>query len=76
MKPTVFIHTNDKQMVGAILGRHSLKRNLTKPDAFEVQITHREDFPFFDEFERDLDAPQPCAPRCDRRDGSPRLSMP
>ena len=51
MKPTVFIHTNDKQMVGAIVGRHSLKRNSTKPDAFDVRITRREDFPFFDEFE-------------------------
>src|SRR4029078_6122442 len=51
MKPTVFIHTNDKQMVGAIVGRHSLKRNSAKPDAFEVRITRREDFPFFDQFE-------------------------
>lgn len=51
MKPTVFIHTNDKQMVGAIVGRHSLKRNSAKPDAFDVRITRREDFPFFDEFE-------------------------
>jgi hypothetical protein len=51
MKPTVFIHTNDKQMVGAIVGRHSLKRNSANPDAFDVRITRREDFPFFDEFE-------------------------
>lgn len=51
MKSTVFIHTNDKQMVGAIVGRHSLKRNSARPDAFDVRITRREDFPFFDEFE-------------------------
>jgi hypothetical protein len=51
MKPTVFIHTNDKQMIGAVVGRHSLKRNSARPDAFDVRITRREDFPFFDEFE-------------------------
>ena len=51
MKPTVFIHTNDKQMVGAIVGRHSLKRNSANPDAFDVRITRREDFPFFESFE-------------------------
>lgn len=51
MKPCVFIHTNDKQMVGAIVGRHSLKRHSARPDAFDVRITRREDFPFFDEFE-------------------------
>jgi hypothetical protein len=51
MKPAVFIHTNDKQMVGAIVSSHSLKRNSAKPDAFDVRITRREDFPLFDEFE-------------------------
>jgi hypothetical protein len=48
MKPTVFIDTNDKQLLAAIVGRHSLKRNLAGPDALN---TSREDFPFFDEFE-------------------------
>ncbi len=51
MKPTVFIHTNDKQMVGAIVGRHALKRNSAKPDAFDVRITRREDFPYFEAYE-------------------------
>jgi len=48
---TVFIHTNDRQMLGAIVSRHSLKRNSTKPDRFDVRILRREDFPFFEEFE-------------------------
>jgi len=51
MKNTVFIHTNAKQMVGAIASAHSLKRNSRNPDAFDVRITSREDFPFFQEFE-------------------------
>ena len=51
MKNTVFIHTNAKQMVGAIASAYSLKRNSRNPDAFDVRITSREDFPFFDDFE-------------------------
>ena len=51
VKSTVFIHTNSKQMLGAIVGRHSLKRNSANPDAFDVRITSQEDFPFFAEYE-------------------------
>jgi len=51
MKNTVFIHTNAKQMVGAIASAYSLKRNSRNPDAFDVRITSREDFRFFDAFE-------------------------
>ena len=47
MKNTVFIHTNAKQMVGAIASAYSLKRNSRNPEAFDVRITSREDFPFF-----------------------------
>ena len=51
MKNTVFIHTNGKQMAGAIVSRHSMKRNSADPDAFDVRIVAQEDFPFFKEFE-------------------------
>lgn len=51
MKNTVFIHTNEKQMVGAIVSEHSFKRNSKNPDAFDVKIIRREDFKFFDDFE-------------------------
>jgi len=51
MKKTVFIHTNAKQMLGAIVGKHSLKRNSANPDAFDVQITAQEDFPVFSKFQ-------------------------
>jgi len=50
-KPTVFIHTNDKQMLGAEVGRWSLKRNSRTPDAFEVEIIRTEDHPFLQERE-------------------------
>jgi len=51
MKNTVFIHTNDKQMVGAIVSEHSFKRNSKKPNAFDVKIIRREDYDFFNNYE-------------------------
>jgi hypothetical protein len=46
MTPTVFIHTNHKQLVGALVSSHSLKRNSRQPDRFEVRIIHSDDHPF------------------------------
>jgi hypothetical protein len=51
MKNTVFIHTNGKQLVGAIVSQHSLKRNSSSPEAFDVKILQIEDHAFFKEFE-------------------------
>lgn len=51
MKNTVFIHTNDKQMVGAIVSGHSFKRNSKNPDKFDVKIIRREDYDFFNAYE-------------------------
>jgi hypothetical protein len=51
MTYTVFIHTNAKQMVGAQVAAHSLKRNSSRPDAFDVRILRREDYPFFEAYE-------------------------
>jgi hypothetical protein len=51
MRNTVFIHTNGKQIAGAIVSAHSLKRNSRDPEAFDVRIVRQEDFPFFKEFE-------------------------
>lgn len=47
MTCTVFIHTNAKQMAGAIVSRHSLRRRSARPDAFDVQILASGDFPVF-----------------------------
>jgi hypothetical protein len=45
MKPTVIIHTNDKQMLGALVSAHSYRRNSRNPDAFDVRILKAEDRP-------------------------------
>jgi hypothetical protein len=45
MKPAVFIHTNDKQMLGALVSAHSYRRNSRNPDSFDVRILRAEDFP-------------------------------
>jgi hypothetical protein len=52
MKPCVFIHTNHKQYIGAIVSLHSMRRNSTNPDAFDVKLieyeTHKD---FFKKYE-------------------------
>jgi len=47
MKNTVFIHTNAKQIAGAIVSAHSLKRQSADPDAFDVKIIKVEDYDYF-----------------------------
>ena len=47
----VFIHTNAKQMLGAKVGCHALKRNSLNADKFDVRIIDKDDYPYFDEFE-------------------------
>ncbi len=54
MKPTVFIHTNDKQRLGALVGRYSLKRNSSHADKFDVQLIETSDFPCMREREGQL----------------------
>lgn len=51
MKNTVFIHTNGKQIAGAIVSAHSLKRNSRRPEAFDVKIIRQEDIAFFKNYE-------------------------
>ena len=46
MKNCVFIHTNHRQMVGALVGQYSLKRNSRDPDAFDVKLIDTKDHPF------------------------------
>ncbi|MGI9480822.1 MAG: hypothetical protein ACR2OR_00535, partial [Hyphomicrobiales bacterium] len=50
-KNTVFIHTNAKQMVGAIASAHSMKRNSATPESFDVKIIATEDHPFLKDYE-------------------------
>ena len=46
MTPTVFIHTNHKQIVGALVSQYSLTRNSRHPERFQTQIINSEDHPF------------------------------
>ena len=46
MKARVFIHTNEKQWVGALLSQYSLRRNSVHASEFDVSILHVKDFPF------------------------------
>ncbi len=47
----VFIHTNHKQWIGALVSQYSMKRNSAYPERFEVRIIHHKDYPFFQEME-------------------------
>jgi len=45
LKPTVFIHTNHKQMLGALLSRFSLRKRSAHTDAFDVKLVEVKDYP-------------------------------
>ena len=47
VRDTVFIHTNAKQMLGALVSAHSLKRSSSAPNEFDVRILRHQDYPFF-----------------------------
>ena len=43
MKPCVFIHTNHKQHLGALVSCHSMRRNSRHADAFDVKLIELKD---------------------------------
>jgi len=45
MKPTVVIHTNDQQMVAALVSAHSLKSRSKTPHLFDVRLLRLEETP-------------------------------
>ena len=47
MDHCVFIHTNPKQWLGALVAEHALRRNSAHGDRFEVRILNTADYPFF-----------------------------
>ncbi|TMA35598.1 MAG: hypothetical protein E6J87_03180, partial [Deltaproteobacteria bacterium] len=51
MKPTVFIHTNERQRLGALVAAHALRRNSAHADAFEICLLETRDFGFLAERE-------------------------
>jgi len=50
-KPCVFIHTNHRQLVGALVSSYSLARNSPCADRFDIRILHTRDYPFLRERE-------------------------
>jgi len=51
MEYCVFIHTNHKQIVGALVAEYALRRNSNNNDKFGVRIIRHEDYAFFREHE-------------------------
>jgi hypothetical protein len=42
----VFIHTNHKQWIGALVAQYALRKNSAHAEKFKVQIIHHKDYPF------------------------------
>ena len=53
-KPCVFIHTNHRQMLGAVVSEYSLRRNSQHAEKFEIRVIHTKDHPFLAEREGQL----------------------
>jgi hypothetical protein len=51
VKKCVFIHTNERQWLGALVAEHSLRRNSKNPDAFDIEFIHVKDHPYLAERE-------------------------
>ncbi len=47
----VFIHTNHKQWIGALVAQYSMKRHSAHPERFAVRIIQHKDYPVFQEME-------------------------
>jgi len=45
-RPCVFIHTNERQILGALVGQYALKRNSPNADRFDVRLLKTEDHSF------------------------------
>jgi len=48
MKYKVFIHTNPKQFLGALVGRHTMLKQSASAHKFEVELIRTEDHPYLD----------------------------
>ncbi|UCE77317.1 MAG: hypothetical protein JSU62_03695, partial [Gammaproteobacteria bacterium] len=54
MDSCVFIQTNHKQIVGALVAEYALRRNSQHNDKFDVRIMDTRDYPFFQAHEGQL----------------------
>src|SRR5260221_7062014 len=46
-KPGIFMHTNAKQILGAIVSKYSFERFAPVPGAFDVKLIENKDYPWF-----------------------------
>lgn len=53
-RPCIFIQTNPRQIVGALVAEYSMKRNSAHADAFDVRIMNTEEFPYIKDRDGDL----------------------
>ena len=51
MNPCIFIHTNEKQIIGALVSKYSFERFASKKDSFDVKLIDTRDYPFFQGYE-------------------------
>jgi len=51
VKMKVYIQSNERQWLGALVSAYSMKRNSAHPEAFDVEIMHVRDYPFLAEKE-------------------------
>ena len=47
MKPCIFIHTNEKQIIGALVSKYSFERFASNKDAFDVKLIDTRDYASF-----------------------------
>jgi hypothetical protein len=51
MRECVFIHTNHKQHIGALVSAYSFARNSAYAEKFDVRLIEHKEFPFFERYE-------------------------
>jgi hypothetical protein len=51
VKPTIFIHTNEKQLLGALVSRYSMHRASRNAERFDVRLIEHKDHAFLHERE-------------------------
>lgn len=54
MKATIFVHTNEKQIVGALVSKYSFERFAAEPSAFEVRLIETGNYGWMKDFEGGL----------------------
>lgn len=51
VKPCIFIHTNEKQIIGALVSKYSFERFASRKDAFDVKLVDTRNHAFLEGYE-------------------------